>query len=175
MIKDPQREINQLWAVAEMYHTLATNAKSHLDPTELKMTIGEFAENCKSQSYLDKHTPLLYAVAHLASCAVRLNSIEEGIRSQRWNKYREIAKPPADEGKIKQELNKNIDSLIHFLLRHKVAHSDSEMDRKNKEQKKVYNAMYCFYLDLSYESIFQAMAMVIQSIKNDLDARCLLQ
>jgi hypothetical protein len=168
MNEDERREIAQLWAVAEMYYTLATDAKSHLVPTELKMTVGEFAERCKNRSYLDEHTPLLFTVAHLASCAVRLHSIEEKLNSKRWQEYWKIA-TSKDQERIKQELKNNIDSFIHFLMRHGVAHSESE--RKNSRYKKAFKVMYDFYLTLSYESVLQAMAAARQSIKNELEAR----
>jgi hypothetical protein len=164
MNEDKRREIAQLWAVAERYYPLATDAKSHLDPTELKMTVGEFADKCRDQSYLDKHTSLLYAVAHLTSGAIRLYSIEQRLNSKRWVKYKEINNSSNNEEKIKKELEDNIDSLIHFLLRHEVAHAEPETN-------KGYIAMYNFYRTLSYESVFQAMAAARQSIKNELETK----
>ena len=169
MNEDKRREIAQLWAVAEMYYTLATTAKSHLDPTELKMTVDDFKKGCEGKSYLYKHTSLLYTVAHLTSGAIRLYSIEQRLNSERWKKYDAIKKLGKDK-EVKKELEENIDGVIHFLLRHGVVHSETERNKK-----KAFEAMYDFFLTLSYELIFQAMAAARQSIKNDLDAKCLLQ
>jgi flagellar biosynthesis regulator FlaF len=163
MDDDKRREIAQLWTVAQMYYDLAIKEKSLVDPTELKMTIGEFAENCKEKSYLDKHKPLLYAVAHLTSGAVRLYPIEYRLESERWKVYQCIDNINNDEEKVKKELKDNVNSLIHFLLRHEVVHAEPE----NKK----YKTMFDFFLTLRFETVFQAMANVRQFIRNELETK----
>ena len=81
-------------------------------------------------------------------------------------KYNDISKLGKEE--VKKKLEDNRDSLIHFLLRHEVAHAEPENN-------KVYIAMYNFYRTLSYESVFQAMAAARQSIRNELETKGFLR
>ena len=149
-----------------MYHDLAVSEKGRLDHKQLQMTVREFASRCKDASYLANNTPLLYTVAHLASSAVRLYSIEELLRSARWQKYWQIANLP-DQQQIKLELKTHVDNLVHYLLRHGVAHSESEW--QHLRLKNAFETMYDFYLDLEFHSLFRSMAAVRQAIKSEIN------
>ena len=130
---DPKREIDQLRLVAEMYYKLAEKLKSHLDVAMLNMTIREFSDCCKNTSYLHRNTALLHAIAHLSSSAIRLYSIEEIRRSLsiRWKEYDRI-RNLTDKHQVKHAMISQMNSLIHFLLRHMVCHSESEWKRFKK-------------------------------------------
>ncbi len=168
MSMDPQRQIDQLWIVAKMYHELALNLKSHMDVAPLQLTVREFAEHCKDLSYLHKNIALLYASAHLSSSAIRLYSIEEVRKSKsiRWTEYDRIRKM-TDKHQVEQDVKTQTDSLVHFLLRHMVAHSEFEWKRF-KQYKIAYEAMHDIYFDLDYNTIFAAMSTVIERIKKEL-------
>ena len=60
---DRKRQIGQLWLVAEMYYGLAVSEKNTLDPSQLQMTVQQFAEKCKDPAYLENNRPLLNAIA----------------------------------------------------------------------------------------------------------------
>jgi hypothetical protein len=168
MNTDPQRQIHQLWAIAEMYHELAVSSKNQVEEAQLRLKIGEFAKQCEDPSYLRQNTALLYASAHLASSAIRLYSIEEVLKGQskRWSEYDRI-RNLTDKEAVKKDVVTQFNSLVHFLLRHMVAHSESEWKRY-KKYKIAYGAMQDIYFDLDYNTIFDAMNVIVKSIGNDL-------
>ena len=163
-----KRQIQQLWTVAQMYHELAVSSNSHVDEAQLRLKIGEFAQHCEDPSYLRQNTALLYASAHLASSAIRLYSIDEVLKGQskRWSEYDRI-RNLADKKAVKQDLVSELDSLVHFLLRHMVAHSESEWKRY-KKYKIAYETMRGVYLNLDYKTIFATMNILVKSVGNEL-------
>lgn len=167
-VMDQTRQINQLCIVAKMYHELAEDLKSQLDFTILKLKIRDFADQCKDVSYLHKNIPLIHAVAHLSSSAIRLYSIDEIRKSQsiRWKEYDRIRKIE-DKNQVKQEINNRIDNFIHFLLRHMVAHSESEWKRF-KDYRNAYEAMKELYLELDYRTIFLSYNNTIKAVNKEL-------
>jgi hypothetical protein len=167
-IIDQSRQINQLCIVAKMYHELAEDLKSQLDVTILQLKIRDFADHCKDVSYLHKNIALIHAIAHLSSSAIRLYSIDEIRKSQsiRWSEYARI-RQIKDKKLIKQEVGNQIDNLIHFLLRHMVAHSESEWKRF-KKYKNAYEAMAELYFELDYCTIFSSYNDAIEAVNKEL-------
>jgi hypothetical protein len=168
MNQDTIRELTQLWFVSEKYFELALSEKDRIPQAALKWTVKILADKCKEQSELSRNKNLIYFVAHLNSCAVRLYSIEENLRSDRWVRY-DTLKKCKDEGKIRHEIEQNLAVYIHFLLRHMVAHSESERARhKNKKFRIAFDAMYDIFFALDFDSILKSTDVLIGSIKNDL-------
>ena len=132
------------------------------------MKIGEFAKQCEDPSYLRQNTALLYASAHLASSAIRLYSIDEVLncQSKRWTEYDNIRKL-TDKEAVKKDVLTQLNNLVHFLLRHMVAHSESEWKR-HKKYKIAYEAMKDIYFDLDYKTIFAAMSILVRSVESEL-------
>jgi hypothetical protein len=166
MNQDAIRELRQLWFVSEKYFELALSEKDKIPETALNWTVKTLADKCKDPSELVKNKNLLYFAAHLMSCAVRLYSIEENLKSGRWSCYNKIINCK-DVPKIHHEIVQNLAIYIHFLLRHMVAHSESERSRR-KEFKIAFEAMYGIYLDLDFSSILKSVDALIKSIRNDL-------
>jgi hypothetical protein len=162
MDQETIRELRQLWFVSKKYFELALSEKDEIPQTALKWTVKILADKCKDQSELAKNQNLIYFVAHLNSCAVRLYSIDENLKSTRWNYYQKLTKYN-DAGRIRDEILQNLAVCIHFLLRHGVAHSESERKRNT-----AFEAMYKIFFDLEFDSIFRSMNALIESIGNDL-------
>ncbi len=161
MDQEIKRELMQLWFVSKKYFGLALAEKSKIEPTTLKWTVRNLADKCRDRSGLSENQDLIYFSAHLHSCAVRLNSIEENLKSSRWGGYQELK--DEDGQRVQQEIVNNPTGYIHFLLRHSVAHSES---RRKKER--AFEAMYDTYLDLDFDSIFMSMSALMQSMESEL-------
>lgn len=161
-----QRQIDQLWAVAKMYHGLAVRMQPKLT-AQLQLKVSEFADQCKDSSYLRKNVKLLRASAHLSSSAIRLYSIEEAKKSSvRWVEYDRI-RNLKNWDQVELEVKAKIKNLVHFLLRHMTAHSEDEW-KKFKGYRIAYEAMKKVYFDLDYVTIFDAMSVVIGDVKTEL-------
>ncbi len=165
---DQSREINQLFIVAKMYHELAKDLRSQLEDMILQLKIRQFAEYCKDISYLHNNITLIHAIAHLSSSAIRLYSIDEILKatSTRWSEYSRI-RQIKDKNQVKKEVGNQIDNLIHFLLRHMVAHSESEWKRF-KKYKNAYEAMSDLYFELDYLTIFTSYYCAIEAVSKEL-------
>jgi hypothetical protein len=166
MDEEIKREIKQLWFISEKYFGLALSEKDKIPQPDLEWTVRFLADKCKDPSELSKNKNLIYFVAHLNSCAVRLYSIDENVKSERWKDYNKL-KDCKDGGKIQQEIKQNLAIYIHFLLRHMVAHSESEW-KKYKKFREAFETMYDIFFDLDFESIFKSMDTLIRSIRNEL-------
>jgi hypothetical protein len=166
MNQETIREIRQLWFISEKYFELALSEKDKIPQDALKWTVKILADKCKDPLELSKNKNLIYCVAHLNSCAVRLYSIDENLKSARWNCYDKLKKCN-DGGRIRQEIVQNLAVYIHFLLRHMVAHSESERTRY-KKFRIPFEAMYGIFFDLDFDSILKSMIALTKSIRNDL-------
>ena len=137
MNQNNQRQIEQLWMVANVYYDLATSLKDHLSYDQLKLTVREFANQCQDLTYLQQNKNLVLAIAHLASSAIRLYSIDELQKdnSIHWSKYHGIL-GSTDSIKARTLIQEQIVDVVHFLLRHMVAHSEDEWRGNKKYQNK---------------------------------------
>jgi hypothetical protein len=170
MNQETIREIRQLWFISEKYLELALAERHKIPQTALKWTVKILANKCSDPLELSKNKNLIYFAAHLNSCAVRLYSIDENLKSDRWNRYDRL-KHCNDGRRIRQEIVQNLAVYIHFLLRHMVAHSESERTRY-KKFRVAFEAMYGIFLDLDFDSILKSMDALIRSIRNDLTNLC---
>jgi hypothetical protein len=150
---------------------LALSEKDKIPQTALKWTVKILADKCKDPSELSKNKNLINFAAHLNSCAVRLYSIEENLKSDRWSRYDKLKKSK-DGRRIRDEILQNLPVYIHFLLRHMVAHSESERKRY-KSFRTAFEAMYGIFFDLDFDSILKSMDALIRSIRNDLTNLCI--
>jgi hypothetical protein len=171
MNQETKRELRQLWFVSEKYFELALREKDKIPQTTLKWTVKILADKCKDSAELSKNKNLIYFVAHLNSCAVRLYSIDENLKLDRWNCYDKL-KRCNDGGRIRHEIVQNLAVYIHFLLRHMVAHSESERTR-HKNFREAFEAMYDIFFDLDIDNILKSMDALRSSIRNDLTNLCI--
>jgi len=104
MNEDIKREIEQLWFVSEMYFNLALNEKTKIPKSDLNLTIDIIADKFKDIKELKKNVNLFYSIAHLTSSAVRLFSIDENLKTDRWHIYNKI-KNLDEVPRIKKEIN----------------------------------------------------------------------
>jgi len=74
-------EIKKLWFVAEKYYDLAMVEKKSVPNEELELTVEELKKKCPDLSDLQSNQHLIYFSAHIASCAVRLCSIDTDFRA----------------------------------------------------------------------------------------------
>jgi Mg2+ and Co2+ transporter CorA len=159
--KNRKREIKQLWFMAKHYFSLSTRIKNKLNTAQLKLTPKDTAQTWNNQpkpsSNLKRFTLML---AHLSSCAIRLNTIDEILNSTRWQIYQQIKRNKQLSIRILRKKSKNI---IHCLLRHIVAHS--EPSSKSKSQ---YIEMENYLQSLSLQQIYTKMNSVINSIRKEL-------
>ncbi len=169
MDKNKLLEIKKLRFVAEKYYDLAMDEKKSVLNEELKLTVAELKNKCLNLSDLQSNQHLIYFSAHLASCAVRLCSIEEILESKRLDRYNEII-GWHDVGKIQNRIRTSMNIYIHFFLRHMVAHSESKrLDMTKKNARVVYEEMYKIYLDLDYETILLHLDFVKGEIEEELN------
>jgi hypothetical protein len=171
MNQETKRELTQLLFVSEKYFQLALSEKDKIPQTDLKWTVKILADKCKNPAELSKNKNLIYFAAHLNSCAVRLYSIDENLKSDRWNCYDKLKKCN-DGRRIRHEIVQNLAVYIHFLLRHMVAHSESERTRY-KKFRVAFEAMYGIFFDLDFDSILKSMDALKRSIRNDLTNLCI--
>jgi len=157
------REITQLWWIADEYFRLTDQVKKYLSDGDLQTTVEKLAKKCQHVSEITGTNALLMLLnAHLASCAVRLYSIDEKRRgcSKRWKIYKDLERK---EDKLTvTEVNKTISSIVHFLLRHNVAH---EEQFENKGSHLIVRAAF---IKLTVGKLYQNMLQVKNNIKKDI-------
>jgi len=165
MNQEDERQIEQLWMVAKAYYDLATSLKDYLPDDQLKLTVREFADQCQDLTCLQQNKNLVLASAHLASSAIRLYSIDELQKdnSIHWSKYYGIL-GSTDSNKARELIHQQIGDVVHFLLRHMVAHSEDEW-KDNMKYAIAFKALEEMYFDLTYEKIFSLMDNLINSMK----------
>jgi len=166
MNKDILRETRQLWRVAEIYFDLALDQKKSISTDFLKYSVGDIADKFKNLGDVENYQSLIYMTAHIMSCSVRLYSIDEILKTIRWNKYYNLINCK-DSSKVEDILIKDLDCFIHFLLRNMVAHSEKQ--RKKYEKYEVaFEKMYEVYLNLDFGSIFNSIEKAMKNIQCEL-------
>jgi hypothetical protein len=169
MDKNKIIEIKKLWFVANKYYDLAIDEKNCLPKKDLDLTVKELICKCPDSLGLNFYQHLIYFSAHLASCSIRLCSIEENLRSKRLDRYNEIV-GWKDIDKIQNKIKNSMNIYIHFFLRNMVAHSESaRLDVKKKNAKIVYNEMYKIYLCLDYKTILCNLEFVKNEIEKEIN------
>jgi hypothetical protein len=156
-----QREITQLWWVAELYSKMAEKTKNKLKKKELQTTVKEHADRCNNISDIngtDKWLMLL--TAHLTSCAVRLCTIDDIMHSDRQRFYKQLVK---DNELEDSSLRNNLDKIVHYLLRHNVAHPEDWSKRKMQ-----YGKMQTTFMNLTIYELYDNMRVIRNAIIDEI-------
>jgi len=163
-----KREISQLWFVASHYFDLAKKEKYKLTSEDcLKKTPCELGDDCRSQSGFEGDNRCLVMIhAHLASCALRLNTIDEilGDRhniSARWSLYKCLEGPQQGQLTSKKLASKS-GKIMHCFLRHGVGHAEDRV-----KENPAWKTMNDYHSKLPIKEIYDGIRSVINDMKND--------
>ena len=167
MAPEHKREILQLWCVANLYLDLSEKIISakKLAKKDLQITVKELADKCRSISDIKDAVAYLMEInAHLGSCAVRLNTIDEifgkSYTSSRWYFYQGLVEK---KDKLQAfDITDNLKTIIHCLMRHNVAH------REDPPGNQAYKTMRDTFNQLKIEELLDNMHCVKKDIKADI-------
>jgi len=167
-----KNEINQLWFVAQEYYFMALEEKKNLSDEEMLCTVKDLAIKAETLDLLKENRNITLFTAHLASCAVRLYSIDEnknkiGI-SKRISSYNNIKGYGNKIEKIEEKIKREMHTYIHFLLRHTICHAEIERF-KRPSLVKALDEIYKVYLSLTIEEIFNGMQELMKNMKEELE------
>ena len=170
MKSEHKREIIQLWWVAEQCFELAEQTKKNLKKKGLQTTVQQLADNCQQISDIKgTNEQLVLLNAHLASCAVRLGSIDERLGhnlSKRRRLYRELEKKCC---LLKQkDVRNNLDKIVHFLLRHNVAHEEYH------SKKPAHKMLQDTFMKLRIQQLYDSMNQVRYKMEKELKSKSIL-
>lgn len=159
---DDIREIGQLWFAGLYYFECATKVKNDIKNDFLNYTVQEITDIYEKQNdpnYTGEKIPIeickniMLFTAHLGSCAVRISTIDEllGEKYQvkgRWKLYKKL-----DKNNTKYKIKKNLNQIIHFLLRHNIAHYEKKPlsnQRKNMQEVLIKLKINILYEKMEY-------------------------
>ena len=153
---DDVREIKQLWNAAKFYYSLLPD----LSKSEMERTVREWSDECENSD--DFHvTPLFKFSCHIASCAIRLYSIDEKRGHQRYENYQDWWKGRKAVGDFSAA---ELRCIIHCILRNVVAHNEKQGERMGS-----YNELKTYYFGRSFNDLHNGMKDVVSSIAQDLN------
>jgi hypothetical protein len=160
-----KREMRHLWFIAKHYYSLSKKLRNKLPENILSKTIGEFAnEDYRQKDIVGEIKWAMLMTAHLASCATRLNTIEDILgksRSPRFKTYDDMRK---DDKLSESHLASEATNIIHFILRNVIGHFEPHgMDRRYPS----YNIMESYYKKLTFREIVEHMEALIYKMKTD--------
>lgn len=153
---DDVREIQQLWKAAELYYSLLPN----LDKSEMEKTVQEWSDECKNSYGFYKTLQFKFS-CHIASCAIRLYSIDEKRKYQRYTNYMDWWY--GDEKLSKDKLR----CSIHCILRNVVAHNEEKGNTERRKER--YKELKNYYLGRSFNNLHDEMKRVVKAIAQDLN------
>ncbi len=175
---DYKREILQLWIVARYYFDKANEYYNQISETQLFLTTKEISEKFKIANKSEIRNEivamkdLILTSANFSSCSVRLYSIDEKQKSTSFKSYRDHIWISDNRIKnmrncrcVETEYNREKGNLTHIVLRHMVAHSETE----NPNYKKAYNILYSDYMTYTIRFIKDKLSNIIVRIENDID------
>lgn len=163
------REIRQLWHIAEMYFREAQELRN-ANKNHLSQKANRIAEFYKKTIPTEQFkTELNILLAHLSSGAVRLVTIGERFKEdhncditpsykQEWKTTRSLAQ-------LKKALLTKRNQYIHQMLRHNVAHIERSKKGGNET---LWHARQEAIESMKVEEIFDAMAAVMDKFRNEL-------
>jgi len=155
------REIAQLWWVSEQYFQMSEKVMKKLNKKDLRTKVKELGDRCEDISRIKDTDKLLVMLnAHLASCSVRLFTIDEKIKSMRCLCYKKLKKMNHLE---ESNLRKNLDKIVHYLLRHNLAHPEEWSNYK-----KQYNIMQKTFMNLTIYELYENVKLVRGAIINEI-------
>lgn len=164
---EQKREIKQLWYISQYYLALSRRIKNRLPEAILSKSIKIITQDIGAvQSIVGDHRSAMLLTAHLGSCAVRLNTIEQilgkEISRQRLQKYDSLI--GEKENLTLQSLEGTENNIIHFLLRNNIGHLEPHAVSNNM----AFNTAEEFFQALTINQIFESMEMVNISINGDI-------
>lgn len=169
---DDKRQICQLWIVAKYYFDNAIEYYKQINETQLSLTVQEISEKFKIAHEIVGMKDLILASANFSSCSVRLYSIDEIQNSTSYQSYRDriwipdksIAKMK-NSSCVKNAYDKEKVYLTHIVLRHMVAHSETE----NPDYKEAYKILYSDYMTYTISFIKDNLGKIFGRIERDID------
>jgi len=163
-----KREVKQLWCIANYYFCEAEKLKDNLQPNFFKQTISDISYNQSDTTIEMEITNEMKFSAHLGSCAIRLSTIEErlksyGKESKRNQIYAALGKLSDVSQETIQKNTKN-NNIFHFFFRNIIAHKEPL-----GEGKKVYQAMETFFKAQNHNEIYSNISKSLKEIKDDIN------
>jgi hypothetical protein len=154
---DDTREIMQLWYAAQLCYSLIP---TDIDAADMGKTVCAWTVECENSDDFYK-TPLFTFSCHLASCAIRLYSIDEKRNYKRYKDYQDWWKGQ----KTKNDFSDGeLRCIIHCILRNVVAHNEKQGERTPK-----YDEIKNYYFGLTFYGLVNGMKDVINSIAQELN------
>jgi len=164
---EQKREIKQLWFISQYYFALSRKIKNRLPEAILSKSIRIITQDFSAvQSIVGDLRSAMLLTAHLGSCAVRLDTIEQILGkeiSKRLQKYDSLI--GEKENLTLQRLEGTENHIIHFLLRNNIGHLEPHAVSCNM----AFNTAEKFFQALTINQIFESMIIVIKSIKGDIN------
>lgn len=155
--KDDTREIMQLWYAAQLCYSLVPK---NIDSADMVKTVALWSVECENSD--DFYTkPLFTFSCHLASCAIRLYSIDEKKDYQRYKDYQNWWKDVKNKRAFSDA---ELSCVIHCILRNVVAHNEKQGERTRN-----YNEIKNYYFGLTFYDLYNGMKDVINSIAQELN------
>jgi len=169
MKAEHKREIRQLWFVADHYLKTAKRYKNRLTNGDLSTTIGDIAkidQRFDESKFGGSERSIMLLNAHLASCAIRLSTIDEILgkhyTSTRWDVYKGLK--AKGNGLKESDIEDNLKNIAHCLLRHNTAHREKQPAGFNGWKSTMEKALQ----KVTIQKLHENMELVIQRIKNDI-------
>ncbi len=161
--KDDVREIMQLWNAAELYWGLLPN---NINEATMNKTVHDWSDECENSDTYQKN-PLFTYCCHLASCAIRLYSIDEKRKLKRYTNYNAWWKPNNGKSKCIDDFSEyELHCMIHCVLRNIVAHNEKEAEGSKFNYDEIRN----YYFDQSFNDLGNGMKDVVNLIAEDLNS-----
>jgi hypothetical protein len=169
--KDDKREFGQLWIIAKYYFRKAIEHYQRINNTQLSLTVKEIAERCENESEIIRIKNWLLASADFASCSVRLYSIDEKQNSNIFQSYKcriwikdNSINSMDNSDCVRKAYEKEKNKLTHIVLRHMVAHSETE----SRDYKKAFQILYSDYMNYTILFIKDNLSSIKGRIENDI-------
>jgi hypothetical protein len=161
-----KREIKQLWLISNYYFGLSRRIKNRLPAKVLSNSIQDITSNFSIESsFAGDKRRIMILMAHLGSCAIRLNTIEDilttDISRTRLQTYKSLE---GDKNLTCDKLKGTENRIIHLLLRNNIGHYEP----RAMVEKQSYNTMKEFLNKLNIQQIFKSMEAAIKDIKKDI-------
>jgi ribosomal protein L20 len=178
--KNKKRELRQLWDGVTALMDFAKNEFVELPPDKRDITCKQLAKAYKNRIPTDKDLRKLNKVnAFLSSAAVRLATISEIlspygiiILKDDYLKSNKKHRRDGEQSFIKNDLQKNLTTYIHRLLRDNIGHKEPLEDENKKEKKKnmknLYNARQNALEALKVSKVYTLMENVVKKFEKRL-------
>jgi hypothetical protein len=129
-VDDIKREVKQLWRIANYYFCEAKSLKENLQPDFLQQSIKEISDNQTDTSIEIDITKEMIFSSHLGSCAIRLATVEERLKScGKESKRNQIYSALRKLHDVSQETlgnNSKNSNIFHLFFRNIIAHKEPQ-------------------------------------------------